>query len=346
MKFPVLNNCVYLDTARSGLLYNELETWRNNHDKEFLEGGSQFRFNHEEFLEEVRSGVSNFFNASSHQVYLTHNFSLGFSSLLRTFDLNQTFLLINNDYPSIINQVQMAGFKHFFVDNSYDLEQQILNGIEKYNPKILVLSLVQYINGTLIDLGLFKKIKNSFPDLLIIVDGTQYCGTKYFDFNTSQIDILISSGYKWLLGGYGNGFIIKRKNVNAAFNGIKKSITNNQNFYLNQIFEPGHLDTFNFGSLLFSLKTISDYGIDKMEKKINELSEYAKKRLLEKNLLDYQVSNRTKHSNIFNLKGDEILYNKLISNKIICSRRGDGIRISLNFYNKIEEIDYLLSFFK
>jgi selenocysteine lyase/cysteine desulfurase len=83
-----------------------------------------------------------------------------------------------------------------------------------------------------------------------------------------------------------------------------------------------------------------------MEKKINELSEYAKKRLLEKNLLDYQVSNRTKHSNIFNLKGDEILYNKLISNKIICSRRGDGIRISLNFYNKIEEIDYLLSFFK
>ena len=47
MKFPVLNNCVYLDTARSGLLYNELEIWRNNHDKEFLEGGSQFRFNHE-----------------------------------------------------------------------------------------------------------------------------------------------------------------------------------------------------------------------------------------------------------------------------------------------------------
>ena len=45
----------------------------------------------------------------------------------------------------------MTGFKHFFVDNSYDLEQQILNGIEKYNPKILVLSLVQYINGTLID---------------------------------------------------------------------------------------------------------------------------------------------------------------------------------------------------
>ena len=240
----------------------------------------------------------------------------------------------------------MTGFKHFFVDNSYDLEQQILNGIEKYNPKILVLSLVQYINGTLIDLGLFKKIKNSFPNLLIIVDGTQYCGTKYFDFNTSQIDILISSGYKWLLGGYGNGFIIKRKNVNAAFNGIKKSITNNQKFYLNQIFEPGHYDTLNFGSLLFSLKKISDYGIDKIEKKINELSEYAKKRLLEKNLLDYQVSNRTKHSNIFNLKGDEILYNKLISNKIICSRRGDGIRISLNFYNTIEEIDYLLSFFK
>ena len=50
-------------------------------------------------------------------------------------------------------------------------------------------------------------------------------------------------------------------------------------------------------------------------------------------------------SSIFNLKGGDSLYNKLIANNIICSRRGSGIRVSFNFYNKKKEIDYLLTFF-
>ena len=339
MKFPILNNYRYLDTARSGILYDELLSWRNNHDLEFLKGGSQFRINEEEFLEEVKNEIGYFFNSENHPVYLTQNFSLGFKSLLSLINLNQIFLLIKNDYPSIINQVQTSGFKHFFVENSYDLEEQILNGIQKHKPNVLVLSIVQYINGTLIDLEFIKKIKSLFPNLLIIADGTQYCGTKEFDFNNSKIDILISSGYKWLLGGYGNGFIILRNN-------LIKDFLNNNKISLNQILEPGHHDTLNFGSLLFSLKKISEYGLSNIEKSIKELSFYAKKKFIYKGLLDDQTSKRVNHSNIFNLKGDNLLYNNLIENKVICSLRGDGIRISLNFYNKKEDVDYLLSFFK
>tara|TARA_B110000503_G_scaffold137959_1_gene223140 strand:+ start:3100 stop:4116 length:1017 start_codon:yes stop_codon:yes gene_type:complete len=338
MKFPILNNYTYLDTARSGLLYDELLSWRKSHDLEFLEGGSQFRVNHEEFLDKVRKEVSYFFKTDNHPVYLTQNFSLGFKSLLNLINLDQTFLLIKNDYPSIINQVQTSGFKHFFVDNSHDLEHQILNGINKYKPNVLVLSIVQYINGTFLDLTFIKKIKKLFPNLLIIADGTQFCGTKEFDFNNSDIDILISSGYKWLLGGYGNGFIILRNNVVNDF--LKNKI------FLNQILELGHYDTLNFGSLLFSLKKLSDYGLSNIEKSINKLSHYAKKKFIDKGLLDDQTIKRVNHSNIFNLKGDVLLYTKLTENKIICSQRGGGIRISLNFYNKKEEVDYLLSFFK
>jgi selenocysteine lyase/cysteine desulfurase len=233
----------------------------------------------------------------------------------------------------------MSGFKHFFVENSYDLEEQILNGIQKHKHNVLVLSIVQYINGTLIDLEFIKKIKSLFPNLLIISDGTQYCGTKEFDFNNSKIDILISSCYKWLLVGYGNSFIILRNN-------LIKDFLNNNKISLNQILEPGHYDTLNFGSLLFSLKKISEYGLSNIEKSINELSFYAKKKFIYIGLLDDQTSKRVNHSNIFNLKGDNLLYNNLIENKVICSLRGGGIRISLNFYNKKEEVDYLLTFFK
>ena len=178
MNFPALKNFTYLDTARSGLLYDELLSWRKNHDLKFLQQGSQFSLNHENLLDELKVELGRFFNADNHSVYLTQNFSLGFKSLLNLIDLNHTFLLVKNDYPSIINQVQMSGFKHFFIENSFDLEKQILNGIEKYKPNVLVLSIVQYINGTLLDLEFIKKIKILFPSLLIITDGTQYCGYK------------------------------------------------------------------------------------------------------------------------------------------------------------------------
>ena len=73
--------------------------------------------------------------------------------------------------------------------------------------------------------------------------------------------ILISSGYKWMLGGYGNGFI--SINPSCSSNHFKMDINS---YNLSLIFEPGHLDTLSFGSLLFSLKTISNYGIKNYRK--------------------------------------------------------------------------------
>jgi selenocysteine lyase/cysteine desulfurase len=59
--------------------------------------------------------------------------------------------------------------------------------------------------------------------------------------------------------------------------------------------------------------------------------------------LSSKIIKRNIHSNIFNINGDENLYHYLLKNNVICSQRGDGIRISINFYNKKSEIDYLLS---
>ena len=139
-----------------------------------------------------------------------------------------------------------------------------------------------------------------------------------------------------MLGGYGNGFISFNKGfLNSYFKLEKKNFLS--------LFEPGHHDTLSFGSLLFSLKKISNYGIDKIEKQINSLSIYTLDKLKTKKLLDTKILKRNNHSNIFNIKGDEILYKHLLDNNVICSQRGNGIRISINFYNTKSEIDYFLS---
>ena len=336
MKFPALENKIYLDTARSGLMYNELLTWRTNHEIDFLNKGSQFRLNHEMLLEKTRTEINKFLGSVDLTTFLVQNFSIGLSLLLKAIKSDKTILMIKDDYSSILNQVVSSGIKYNFSNNTFDLETQILEGINKYNPDVFIFSIVQHIDGTLIDLDFIKQIKKDFPRILIIADGTQFCGTKKFNFSDSEIDILISSGYKWLLGGYGNGFIsfnnkFKHPHFNIDF----------ENFI--DLFEPGHHDTLSFGSLLFSLQKLSNFGIDKVEKLINSLSCYTLDKLKKKKMLNSKTTKRTKHSNIFNIKGDEKLYKHLLDNNIVCSQRGSGIRISINFYNTKSEIDYFLS---
>ena len=336
MKFPALENKIYLDTARSGLMFSELLSWRNKHEIDFLNRGSQFTLNHESLLDQTKIEINKFLGSIDLTTFLVQNFSIGLSLLLKAIKSDKTILMIKDDYSSIINQVVSSGIKYNFSNNTFDLETQILKGINKYNPEILIFSIVQHIDGTLIELDFIKQIKKDYPNILIIADGTQFCGTKYFNFKNSSIDVLISSGYKWMLGGYGNGFISFNKGfLNSYFKLEKKKFLN--------LFEPGHHDTLSFGSLLFSLKKISNYGIDKIEKKINLLSIYALDKLKTKKLLDTKILKRNNHSNIFNIKGDEILYKHLLDNNVICSQRGNGIRISIDFYNTKSEIDYFLS---
>ena len=344
MNFPISDKYIYFDSARSGGMCQELLNWRKKHDNLFLNKGSQFRLNNDDFIDEVRIGVANFFNSQKNYVFLSNSFSIGFNSLLNILNPNLKFLLIEEDYPSITDQVKFNRFKHDFVEKTFDLEEKIIEKIEIYKPDVLTLSVVHYLNGVYLDLDFFNKIKRKFPKLLIIADGTQFCGTKSFDFSSSDIDVLISSGYKWLFSGYGNGFVLIKKNFIDDF--LKNNDRNNTEEFLYRTFEPGNLDTLSFGSLLFSINKISDYGIDKIESRIKFLSNYAKKKFIDYDLLDFQVKNRVKHSNIFNLKGNDSLYKKLIKNKIICSRRGSGIRVSFNFYNKEKQIDSLLKFFK
>ena len=149
MNFSIYNKHIYLDTARSSGLFQELLEWRNNHDKKLYKSGSQFRNNNDLFIKNVKNSISSFFHTEQSNVYLTQSFSSGFKSLLSILNPNLKFLLINNDYPSIIQQVKINGFDYKLINNDYNIEQLILESIEMSKPQVLVLSIVQYIDGLL-----------------------------------------------------------------------------------------------------------------------------------------------------------------------------------------------------
>jgi len=100
-QFPILGNYTYLNTANSGILSKSLANWRFAHDQDFLANGSLFRSKKDQFLQNGRNTIADFFNADAGRTYLVPNFSHGFNSLLAGLAERKRFLLLKEDYPKL-----------------------------------------------------------------------------------------------------------------------------------------------------------------------------------------------------------------------------------------------------
>lgn len=347
--YPVLNHTIYANTAAYGLLGEELLEWRQNHDLDYLIGGSSMKNDSLGLISGARVMVGKFFSCKKDLVALVPNFSLGLNMLLEGLDSKEHILLLENDYPSVNWPFESRGFKISYAKIDEKLEENIIDKVKTNAISVLALSLVQWINGIRVNLDFLKTLKEEFPQLLIIADGTQFCGAFDIDFQNSGIDVLGASGYKWLLAGTGNGFMLFKDLAKSRFR-IKTIGFNSANAVLaakntipfNKYFEPGHLDSLNFGSLKHALELLNDIGMKEITVHNENLSARAIKGFSELGLLNSEVLHRQQHSTIFNIIGNDLLFNHLMEANVVCSRRGNGIRISFHYYNTLEDIDSIL----
>ncbi|WP_335964628.1 aminotransferase class V-fold PLP-dependent enzyme [Galbibacter sp. PAP.153] len=351
--FPVINQYTYVNTAASGLMYESLMEWRQEHDIDFLIGGSRFRESAGEQIEDIRAQVASFFNASNPNTVLTPNFSFALKTFVNGIDKNQNILLLEDDYPSLNWPFVSSGFKNVsYVTVNPDMEENIREAFKKLKPDIFAFSVVQYLSGIKIDLKFIKSLKKEYPEVLFIADGTQYSGMFDFSFKDSGIDIYGGSGYKWLLSGYGNGYMLfgdaikdKIYPKSFEFEPQKEPFLQGVN-HIRAHFEPGHLDTLNFGSLAFSLQLFNEVGIATIEKHTKSISAYAMQKFKELNLLTETVAGQKEHSSIFNLQIDKKKQAALKSRNVTFSLRGSGARVSFHLYNTKADIDKIASILK
>ncbi len=346
--FPIIDRYTYLNTPASGLLSKPVLDFRRQHDLLFFEGGSLFKEKQGDFLAEVREKVGQLFNCAPNRVALVPNFSYGFNTLLEGIAVNNTVLLLEEDYPSVAWPFISRDFEVNYVPIDAHLEDRIADAFAKAAPDIFAFSIVQYISGIKIDLDFIKDLKKQYPSTIFLADGTQFLGAAVFDFDTSGIDVLGGSCYKWMNAGYGNGiFLFKPEIVDrvapktTGFNALQGKYKPQEGSFIGH-FEPGHQDTLNYGSLGTAIDFINTIGMSTIERRINELKEEAKTALSARGLLDEAVVGRKQHSSIFNIKGDATLVATLNEQDIICVQRGAGVRAGFHYFNSPKGLNKLL----
>ncbi|NKI30549.1 aminotransferase class V-fold PLP-dependent enzyme [Croceivirga thetidis] len=348
-QFPVLKKCLYANTATSGLLYEDLLEWRQEHDLDFLFGGGDMKMASMGILGETKEALAGFFNCDRESVALVPNFSIGWNFLFEGLDKKSKILLLETDYPSVNWPVEDRGFECHYVKISNTLEEAIFDVVREKKIDVLVLSVVQWATGLFITLDFFKKLKMAYPDLLIVADGTQFCGMYGLDFGESGIDVLGASGYKWMLGGYGNGFFLFSETAVERFRlksvgcgSVNGDPTKRNGIPFKKQLEPGHLDSFNFGSLKFSIAFLERIGIEKITAHNQKIAQLAKEGFSDLGILNDITQKRNKHSTIFNLKLNDAQFQALLEKEISCAQRAGGVRFSFHFYNTIEDIELVL----
>ncbi|KGE14075.1 aminotransferase class V-fold PLP-dependent enzyme [Sphingobacterium deserti] len=346
--FDIPPAITYLNTPGNGLVPRSVHDWRAQREEDFFEPSSLLRDQQGELIQSVREIIGNTFDANSQQVFCTPNFSFGYSTLLDRLPADMKFLLLDEDYPSLNYPVVNRRFAHQKVAIDQNLEANIWQAFKQFKPDVFVLSIVQYVSGIKIDLNFIKELKHAFPNVYIIGDGTQYLGTEPFSFHTSGFDAIGGSGYKWLMSGFGNGFLMLSDHF---MNYLHKDINQiprpqeamwEQKSIVQTFFEPGHQDTLSHGTLGQSLCFLERLGLDKVREHVETLSRIAHEELAARNLLLADVSARTIRSGLINIQVSQTCYQPLMDAGIMCFPRGSGIRIGLHLYNTEEDIQCLL----
>lgn len=351
--FPVLNQYTYLNTAAWGLLHDDLLEWRQEHDLDFLIGGSMMKLEALRGLEQTRKHLGRFFNCPADRISLCPNFSLGLNILLEGLQPKSRVLLLEGDYPSLNWPFETRDFSVKTLSHGGDPEAKILESLAGAPADVLALSLVQWVDGLLITPAFLKDLKATHPDLIIIADATQYAGAFLLDFEDSGIDVLGASGYKWLLGGNGNGFFLFSPGVEShfgvratGFNAVAPDLSRKHDIPFPRKLEPGHLDTLSFGSLDFSLGLLETLGMEAVDHYNREMSRKVKEVLGSMSLLDDALMQRQSHSTIFNIPDPGGRYDYMQEEGIVCSPRGGGIRLSFHCYNTLNDLDRLVEVLK
>lgn len=348
--FDIPEGFIYLNTPKNGLMPRAHIQWRRQFDEAFHHVNSELRDQHPQLLQDVKMDISRLFNCPEQFLYLVPNFSFGYNVLLDGLPRGLKFAILEDDYPSVNYPVQSRGFNFKVIGTREgNLEEHILSVINKDKPDVLSLSIVQYISGLKIDLAFIKQLKKDNPDLIIIGDATQYLGTETFNFLDSGFDAVAGSGYKWLMAGFGNGYMMLSDQLQAMLyvderqRPLPAEPMLAGKSVIDLYFEPGHQDTLAYGTLAQSIRFYNELIMSDIEIYLEQLKDYAYQVFGERNWLLPVVKGRCCKSSLINLQVAPEKYPLLIQQGIRCFPRGTGIRIGLHLYNDKSDVDRLVS---
>jgi selenocysteine lyase/cysteine desulfurase len=234
-----------------------------------------------------------------------------------------------------------------------DPEQALIDAVDR-RTRLLSCSSVQYASGLRLDLARLGRACQQ-RDTLFCVDAIQSIGALRFDVQAYRADFVVADGHKWMLGPEGTALFYCREDrieqlalkqygwhmVQDFSDFDKKDWQPHQTA---QRFECGSPNMVGIVALHASTGLLHDIGMDVIERQVLANSAALIDKLQDAGdveILSPLENNRRAGIVLFKRKrvDTDALYRHLQQHKVICARRGQGIRFSPHFYTSEAVLD-------
>lgn len=213
-QFPVTANSVYLNTAAAGPLARATAQAGAHYYEQMMNDGD---LHWDEWLarrEEVRASVAAFINAEPDEIGLTTNTSSGMNIIVDALEKHGEVISCDLEFPvTTIPWMHRRIPVHLVKSRNGVVTPEDLRVAMNTRTGIISMSYVQYSNGFRSNLAELGAIKGGHA---LVVNASQAAGAFEIDVKRMKIDALCSTGHKWMLSGYGSGFVYLSRELQAG----------------------------------------------------------------------------------------------------------------------------------
>jgi len=204
-KFPVTDNVAYLNTAAAGPLARTTAEAGCEFYRQLLNDGDTHWDEWLEKREEVRRKVASFINAEPDEVAFTTNTSSGMNVIIDALEDHGEVISSELEFPvSTIPWMNRRIPVHLMQSVEGEIRLDDIRHAMNVRTGIISLSHVQFSNGFRTDLA---ELGHSKGNHALVVNASQAAGVFEIDVKRMKIDALCTTGHKWMLAGYGSGFV-------------------------------------------------------------------------------------------------------------------------------------------
>lgn len=211
--FPVTESIAYLNSAASGPVPRAVHASATQFYEEVLEGGDRLW---EEWLarrERARASVARLINAEPDEIAFTTNTSVGMNVVIDALEGTGEVVSCELEFPvSTIPWLHRGVRVRRVAARGGELMTEDVLAATDERTSVICLSHVQSSNGFRLDLEEVGRNKGRHA---FVVNASQSAGVFPVDVKRMRIDALCATGHKWMVAGYGSGFVYMSRELLA-----------------------------------------------------------------------------------------------------------------------------------
>lgn len=358
-KFPVIARSVYLNTAAAGPLAEATAKAGAFYYEQMMNDGD---VHWDEWLarrEEVRAHVAAFINADPDEIGLTTNTSSGMNLIVDALEKHGEVISCDLEFPvTTIPWMHRRIPVHLVKSVDGVVRPEDLREAMNTRSGILSLSYVQYSNGFRSDLEEVASIKGGHA---FVVNASQAAGAFEIDVKRMKIDALCSTGHKWMLSGYGSGFVYISRELQArsqprsiGWLSVQEPYSgrNNEVHLVHNVSARAEIGCPHFAGIFAlgaSIELMQSIGMRNIQARALELNGNLTSRLSEigwKVLSPLGDEKFRSAETLVAAENPAEVVNQLAEQKILVTEKPEGFRVATDFFNNEDDIESLVDVLK